>query len=146
MLLSGWILVSPTGPITGLALATATTVVQAKIELHAIFICVSWPVGDNAHPGGFLCFVLPATIIFGRDAGGAVTDDLLGGHQVILVDQVADISPAEIVPAEMLQARLYSCSEYNILVEPRISERSSVLRLCSSARRVIRSTSRPMIS
>jgi len=38
------------------------------------------------------------TINLAVDAGGAVTDDLLGGSPKIhMVDQVADISPAEIV-------------------------------------------------
>ena len=100
------ILASPIEPIAKLALSTALTTMQALIELPVIFVCVSWPVGDNTHPGGFLCLVLPGTIVFGRDTGGAVSNDLLSGHQIILVDQVADVGPAEIVPAEMLQARL----------------------------------------
>ena len=100
------ILASLIEPIAILALATASTAMQALFELPAIFVCVSWPVGDNAHPGGFLGLVLPGAIVFGRDASGAVSNDLLSGHQIILVDEVADVGPAEIVPAEVLQARL----------------------------------------
>jgi len=100
------ILASLIEPIAILALATALTAMQALIELPAIFVCVSWPVGDNAHPGGFLGLVLPGAIVFGRDASRAVSNDLLSGHQIILVDEVADVGPAEIVPAEVLQARL----------------------------------------
>ena len=57
---------------------------------------------DQTHPGGFPGFLLPGAIVFSCDVGGTVTDDLLGSHQVILVDQVADVSLAEIIPAEML--------------------------------------------
>ena len=89
-----------------LALATASTAMQALFELPAIFVCVSWLVGNDTHPGGFLCLVLPGTIVFGRDASGAMSNDLLSGHQIILVDEVADVGPAEIVPAEMLEAGL----------------------------------------
>ena len=31
----------------------------------------------------------------------------MSGYQIILIDEVADVGPAEIVPAEMLQARLH---------------------------------------
>jgi hypothetical protein len=89
-----------------LALATASTAAQAWIELPASFVCISWFIGNHAHPGGIPGLVLPGAIVFGRNAGRAVPNDLLGGHQIILVDQIADVRPAEIVPAEMLQARL----------------------------------------
>ena len=79
---------------------------QLGHEVSTISVRISWFVGDRARPGDFLGLVLPGGIVFGRDTGGAVSNDLLGGHQVILVDQVADISPAEIVPTEVLQARL----------------------------------------
>ena len=35
-----------------------------------------------------------------------MSNNLLSGHQIILVDQVADIAPTEIVPTEVLQACL----------------------------------------
>ena len=54
---------------------------------------------DHAHLGGVPGLILPSAIILGRDVGGTVTDDLLGGHEVILVDQFTDLGPAEIVPA-----------------------------------------------
>ena len=54
---------------------------------------------DRTHTSGFPGLVLPGTIILGCDAGRTVANDLLGGHQVILVDQVADVGPAKIVPA-----------------------------------------------
>ena len=61
---------------------------------------------DHAHPGGFPGLVLPGPVIFGRDAGRTVTDDFLSGHEIILVDQIADVGPTEIMPAEMLEAGL----------------------------------------
>ena len=76
-----------------LALATDSTAVQALIELPANFVCISWPIGNHSHPGGFLCLVLPGAIVFGRDAGRAVSNDFLGGHQIILVNQ--SVKPAE---------------------------------------------------
>jgi len=59
----------------------------------------SWLIRDHAHLGGVPGLILPSAIILGRDVGGTVTDDLLGGHEVILVDQITDVGPAEIVPA-----------------------------------------------
>ena len=54
---------------------------------------------DHTHSGGFPGLLLLGAVILGCDAGGTVPDDLLGGHEVILVDQVADVGPAKIVPA-----------------------------------------------
>ena len=62
------------------------------------FCLRSWKIRDHAHSGGFLGLLLPSAIVFGRDASRAMPDDLLGGHQVILVDQVADVGTTEIVP------------------------------------------------
>jgi len=76
------------------------------MSLLANYVCNPFLICNHTHPGGFLGLVLPGAIIFGRDAGGAVSNDLLSGHQIILIDQVADISTAEIVPVEVLQAGL----------------------------------------
>ena len=73
-----------------------------------MFVCAPSLIGNHAKPSGFSGLVLPGMIVFGRDAGRTMTDDLLGGHEVILVDEVADVGPAEIVPAEVLQPRLQS--------------------------------------
>ena len=93
-------------PIAGLTLATILAASWTLFELPTIFVYASCLVGNHAHPGGFLCLVLPSAIVLGRDAGRAVSNNLLGGHQIILVDEIAYVGPAEIVPAEVLQASL----------------------------------------
>jgi hypothetical protein len=74
--------------------------------LPAVFVWASYSIGYHAHPGGFLDLVLPGAILLGSDAGRAVSNNLLSGHHIVLVDEVADVSPTEIVPAKVLQACL----------------------------------------